>query len=171
MRVRATQAKVRKSIFDVLSGQVSGKLVIDIFAGIGSIGIEALNRDAKKVIFVEKDKKLVSTIRNILKIRLAEERGEVWAMDAFRVLPILKKKGFLFDIFFADPPYNYKHTEEFLDCFFASGILADKAKGVIEHSRHLSLPDMYPRTNPSFKKWKEKRFGETVLTFYQGSQN
>ncbi len=164
---RPTQARVRKSLFDVLYGQVTDKLVIDIFAGVGSIGIEALRRGAKKVFFIEKDKKLASIIKNILKTCAAEEHGDVWAMDAFRVLPILKKKRFLFDIFFADPPYDYKHTGRFLDCFFASGILAKEAKGVIEHSRHLSLPDIYP----SFKKWKEKRFGETVLTFYKGDQN
>ena len=159
MRIRITQAKVKKSIFDVLSGLVEEKVVIDIFAGAGSIGVEALSRGAKEVIFIEKDKRLASIIRNNL-----NRSGRVLAMDAFRALPILRKKGFLFDIFFADPPYNYKWTAKFLDHLFISGILDREAKGVVEHSRHLSLPDY-----STFKKWKEKRFGETVLTFYKHS--
>lgn len=163
MRIRITQGKVKKSIFDVLSGLVEERVVVDIFAGTGSIGVEALSRGAKEVIFIEKDKRLASIIRNILETCRAQERGRVLAMDAFKALPILKKKGFLFDIFFADPPYNYKWTAKFLDHFFISGILDRKAKGVVEHSRHLSLPDY-----STFKKWKEKRFGETVLTFYSG---
>ena len=164
---RGTQARVRKSLFDVLYGQVTDKLMIDIFAGAGSIGIEALRRGAKKVFFIEKDKKLSSIIRNNLNSFNFKERGDVWSMDAFRALRVLKKKGFLFDIFFADPPYDYRDTTKFLSHLFTSGILAKEAKGAIEHSRHLSLPDIYP----SFKKWKEKRFGETVLTFYKGDQN
>jgi len=166
VRVRATQARVRKSIFDVLSGQVTDKLVIDIFAGVGSVGIEALRRDAKKVFFIEKNKRLSYIIRNNLNSFNFRERGKVLTMDAFRALTVLKKKKILFDIFFADPPYDYKNTSKFLNHLFVSGILAEGTKGVVEHSRHLSLPDSYEGP-PSFKKWKEKRFGETVLSFYR----
>ncbi len=161
--LRITQGKVRKVIFDVLSSLIEDKIAIDFFAGAGSIGIEALTRGAEKIIFIEKDKRLADIIKDNLKTFNLLDRGEVWAMDAFAALPVLKNKEFLFDIFFADPPYGYTDTAGFLEHLFSSGILAKDAKGVVEHSRHVSLSDYCV-----FKKWKEKKFGETVLSFYQG---
>jgi 16S rRNA (guanine(966)-N(2))-methyltransferase RsmD len=171
VKIKVTQAKVRKSIFDVLGEAVREKVAIDVFAGTGTLGIEALRRGAKKVIFVEKDKRLAFAIRNALHRELGqssvcEGRADIWAVDAFKALPVLKRRGFFFDIFFADPPYNFRDTAGFLERFFSSGVLKKEAKGVVEHTRHLQLPEY-----PEFKKWKERKFGGTVLTFYCGSKN
>lgn len=166
MKVRPTQAKIKKCIFDVLSGMLEGKIAVDFFAGTGSLGIEALRRGVKKVVFVEKDRRHRFAIKKALKDYMAGDIWDVWVMDVFKALPIFKKRKFLFDIFFADPPYGYGYTAEFLGHLFCCGILDRRAKGVVEHSRHILLPDY-----PSFKKWKEKRFGETMLTFYGGDIN
>ena len=162
--LRITQGKIRKVFFDVMTGGVEDRLAIDLFAGVGTMGIEALSRGAREVIFIEKEKRLASIIEENLRDCGLAERGEVWVREAFQSLPILKKRGFFFEFFYIDPPYDFRETIDFLKEFFEIGILDPLARGAVEHSRHLSLPP----EEGHFKKWKEKRFGETNLTFYRG---
>jgi len=106
--VRPTLAKVKKSIFQILE-PIKNKKVLDLYSGTGSIGLEFLSRGAKNVIMVEKSRKLISLLKkNITSIHL-EDNYDIICKDAIR---FLKSNSNMFDIIFADPPYN---TMEFSD--------------------------------------------------------
>ena len=106
--VRPTLAKVKKSIFQILE-PIKNKNVLDLYSGTGSIGLEFLSRGAKNVIMVEKSRKLISLLnKNIASIHL-EDNYNIICSDVIR---FLKSNSIMFDMIFADPPYN---TIEFDD--------------------------------------------------------
>lgn len=102
--IRPTTGRVKKSIFDTL-GDIRGRIVLDLFAGAGSLGIEALSRNAEKAVFVEKDR----TALNILKDNIEKcgftDRSEVIGGDYRKVVKILEKQNRKFNLVFIDPPY------------------------------------------------------------------
>ena len=100
--VRPTQAKVRKSIFQILE-PFNNMIVLDLFAGFGTLGIEALSRGAEKVIFVEQNKLIFQTLKKNINL-LNLSNCEYFLTDAIQFLPYTKTS--YFDIIFADPPYS-----------------------------------------------------------------
>ncbi len=103
--VRPTSGRVKKSIFQILE-PIKGKRVLDLYTGIGSLGIESLSRGAEKVIMVEKSRKIVHILNQNLKKICSGDNFEIICCD---VSTFLKKKLKGFDIIIADPPYNYQN--------------------------------------------------------------
>ncbi|MGQ9779151.1 MAG: 16S rRNA (guanine(966)-N(2))-methyltransferase RsmD [Bacillota bacterium] len=105
--LRPTAEKVRKAVFDILGPRVAGAVVLDLFAGAGGLGLEALSRGAKQVIFVERDRRALDLLRrNLRELGLAEgEEVRVVAGDVRMVLSRLAGAGERFDLVLADPPY------------------------------------------------------------------
>ena len=104
--LRPTSDRVKESIFNILQDDIVGKVVLDLFAGTGNLGIEALSRGAKKTIFVEKGRQALRLIqRNLTQFGL-EERSEILPKDANRAIGILKQRGESFDLILMDPPYE-----------------------------------------------------------------
>jgi len=104
--IRPTQQKVRKAIFDILSERVKGAVFLDLFAGSGAVGIEALSNGACEVIFVENNRKCIKILENNLaKLGLAQNY-RIESNDAsLAVIADLKKENKKFDLIFLDPPY------------------------------------------------------------------
>ena len=154
--IRPTQAKVKKSMMDTLM-PFQNKTVLDLFSGVGSLGIEAISRGAKSVCFVDNDPKAISILKKNLKIlNLEEEVVKIKLFDVFKFLDVLNNKKQKFDIVFSDPPY-YKFTflgiKKMVDPILTNGGVfcyeSDKCKIVDETSL------------------KIKRFGNTQLTFWR----
>ena len=102
LKVRPTQAKVRKSIFQILEPFESLN-ILDLYAGVGTLGIEAISRGASNVIFVENNRSVIKVLKKNIEL-LAFENFNIYLSD---VLNFLKRcKGLSFDIVFADPPYS-----------------------------------------------------------------
>jgi 16S rRNA (guanine(966)-N(2))-methyltransferase RsmD len=103
--LRPTSARVREALFDILGGRVAGAEVLDLFAGTGAVGIEALSRGARRAVFVEADARAVRLIAANLRRAGLEGAATVVAGDAARALERLRAQGAKFSIVFLDPPY------------------------------------------------------------------
>jgi len=103
-KIRPTSDKVKESVFNIIQFDIEGRRVLDLFAGSGQIGIEALSRGAKSVVFVDLAADAIKLIRENLKICGLSEMASVYARDAIRFLEGDEK----FDLIFIDPPYESK---------------------------------------------------------------
>ena len=159
--LRPTSDRVKESIFNILREEIEGRMVLDLFAGTGNLGIEALSRGAKRVIFVEKGRHALGLIkRNLTQFGL-EERSEVLPIDAIRAIGILKQRGRSFDLIFMDPPYEKGLIEKTLMKLSSHPIYHRDTLLVIEHHRREILP-------PILHGWnliRQRQWGETVLSY------
>jgi len=135
-----------------------GATVLDLFAGSGSLGIEALSRGASRVDFVEQMDEAAHCIeRNLLALGCMEG-SRVWRMDASQVID---RGGRVYDLIFADPPYEYPNTQEIPERVFAGNLLSFHGYLLIEHSNKLGF-----MTTQRYQTGPERRFGRTVVTFF-----
>lgn len=110
-QTRPSLAILRKAVFDILQDFVLEAHVLDLFAGSGAIGIEALSRGAAKATFVDKDPQASHCIRENLKQFGIEENASLLKADVFQALEKMASKALLFDIIYIDPPYGLKHRD------------------------------------------------------------
>jgi len=159
---RPTQERVKKSIFDILGLRVKEGRVLDLFAGSGSLGIEALSRGAKEVAFVEWNPLCMRVLKeNLLKL---PGKKELLCMEenAFKAIGKLASQKRCFDIVFMDPPYTKGVTTKCLRTVTQCGILNPTAMLVVRHSRKEELPS----ESGNFILLRHERYGETVVSFY-----
>ncbi len=160
--LRPTMDRVKGAIFSSLGGLVPGARVLDLFAGSGSLGIEALSRGAASAVFVEADRSGVETIsRNLRKTRLT---GSVQPSDVFHFLDRSAVPA-SFDLIFADPPYAKKKgdrdfTPELLACESLHRALAPGGVFILEH-----LPGAKLSLEPLWECSRQKRYGATEVAF------
>ncbi|MGB9876765.1 MAG: 16S rRNA (guanine(966)-N(2))-methyltransferase RsmD [bacterium] len=161
--LRPTEEQVRQSLFNSLAKRVEGARFLDLFAGTGVVGIEALSRGAKEAWFVDRAKKCVELIKKNLKECNLEEKGRVFLTDVRKVVPLFSKRGERFEIVFLDPPYNkIDLLFESLNLIGEGDILVDEGICIVQHDSHLILPD----TIGKLRKFNIKKFGTTTLSFY-----
>lgn len=154
-KTRPTSSKVRGSIFDSLQNQVDNADFLDLFAGSGSMGIEALSRGAKSATFIEKDRSAAACIRENLEMLGIE--ASVYQMDVFIALKLLLKKGGAFDLIYIDPPYELNIAPLIAQI---PPLLSPEGILIVEQSKHAKLEA------PLLQKIDEKKFGDTVLYFW-----
>lgn len=160
---RPTTDKVKESLFSMIGPYFDGGICLDLYAGTGSLGIEALSRGMDKGIFIDIDKKAVEIIRaNIRSLKL-EAQTEVYKNDAERAIHALAKRNLQFDLVFMDPPYAREKNTEIIKKLLDEGLLNRDAVIVVEHDR--SRPVISP--SDSIKIWKENQFGETSLSIFR----
>lgn len=165
--VRPTMEQVRGAIFSSLGDLVPDAQVLDLFAGAGGLGIEALSRGASKATFVEQDRKTLDFLRrNLQKTRLSHS-AELFCLDAFVYLKRIVSEN-RFDLVFADPPYTTAEqaldfTAKLLSSTELSACLAPGGFFVLEKSPSSPLP-------PDLSGWvvtRQKRYGTTEVLFLQ----
>lgn len=154
--VRPTPARVKESLFAILGDRVDDAVVLDLFAGSGALGFEALSRGARRVTFVEANAKVAERLREAASELGVDEQCEVFTMRAERAVARLHEP---YDIVFADPPYESGFPAVALDALRSRGLLSDGAVIVYEHSGHAS-----PET-PGFEVTREERYGDVVIAF------
>jgi len=156
-RTRPTGAKVREAMFAVLADRVKGARVLDLFAGSGALGLEAMSRGAGSVVFVDNDANAVMTIRrNAVRIIPDGERWRIMPMPAMRALRTLRGA---FDLVLVDPPYDRGATEE-LRLMMQRGLLNAEGIVVIEHPSEAD-----PQLPVSLRVVKRAQYGDTALMF------
>jgi 16S rRNA (guanine966-N2)-methyltransferase len=156
-KTRPTAAKVREAMFAVLGRRVHGARVLDLFAGSGALGLEAMSRGAASVVFVDNDASAAFIIRrNALRLIEEEDRWRILPMHATRALRTLRGS---FDIVLIDPPYDRGAVEE-LVLLMQRGLLAADGIVVVEHRSSEPLP-----VPASMKIIKRSKYGDTSLTF------
>lgn len=123
MNTRPTTDRIKETLFNIIQDQLYGIRFLDLFAGSGGIGIEAISRGADEAVFVEQNRQAVECIRQNLKFTRLETQGKVIAGDVFSALARLDG-GTPFQVIFMDPPYD-QHLEERVLSFLAGSSLAD----------------------------------------------
>ncbi|UCD05805.1 MAG: 16S rRNA (guanine(966)-N(2))-methyltransferase RsmD [candidate division WOR-3 bacterium] len=155
--IRPTKGIVRSAIFNILGEQHMNAEVLDVFAGSGALGIEAISRGARHCIFVEKKPR---HLRMNLSKLISKSQARIVAEDFRRALRRLKNQEF--DVIFADPPYNKNYVQLTLNEIVRYDLLAREGVVVIEHSpsEEFTIPD-------TLEKIKQRKYGDTAISFFK----
>lgn len=161
LKVRPTADRVKEALFSILGGRVSGAAVVDLYAGSGALGIEALSRGAAVCVFVEKNSRHMAVVKvNLEKTGLAD-RGRLLRCDARQAPALLQREQFRADLIFLDPPYGSGEIPAVLEEIASRGILGGDGLIVVEHAaRAQSWSGLFPGS-------RRKRYGDTALTFLE----
>jgi 16S rRNA (guanine(966)-N(2))-methyltransferase RsmD len=158
---------VREALFDVLGPAVAGARVLDLFAGTGAVGIEALSRGAARVVLVERDPSALRALRaNLTALGASRAAARVLAGDVLRVLADLGAQEGPFDLVFLDPPYATTLAARTLQALGATGVCRNGTEVVVQHSTRIELPavpDLVAHRRP-------RRFGDSALTFFRAEE-
>jgi 16S rRNA (guanine966-N2)-methyltransferase len=160
-KTRPTADRIREALFDILGETVRRARVLDLFAGTGALGLEALSRGAARAVLVENDPAARAAIgANIA--ALGVTAAELLPLDAGFALSRLGEKGEKFDLALADPPYRTREAENLLALIERFAILVRDGVAAIEHA-----PEVEPLLpGPGWRMLKRKKYGRTVLSFY-----
>ena len=165
--IRPTSDRVKEALFNILGERVPDSDFLDLFAGTGAVGIEALSRGARLAIFVELDRKVISTIRRNLSNTGLEDCAEVYSLDVLRAIKVLGSKSCKFGIVFLGAPYDSPALEKALELLSVSDIIRDGGVVVAEHRAKHIIADSFG----TLTRTRDKRYGDTVLTFYERTEN
>ena len=154
--IRPTSDRVKEALFSALGIDFSGLKVLDLFAGSGALGIEAISRGAASCDFVDDSRSSVACIRKNLDSLGISEMCRIMESDAGS---FVKKCSQKFDLIFMDPPYNKG----------LASLIAPELYGLIEQGGILAI-EHSPREAIDIEVWKEKRYGDTMITFAKGGQ-
>ena len=160
LSTRPTADRVKEGLFSIIQFEVEGRRALDLFAGSGQLGIEALSRGTERAVFVDENPAAVKIIReNLEKTRLSD-RAQVIRSD---YLSYLRTAGETFDLIFLDPPYAENFQEIALKTISEIDILRRGGIIICEKAAERQLPSVLP----GLTLMKEYRYGKTVLTIYR----
>ncbi|MBI4535263.1 MAG: 16S rRNA (guanine(966)-N(2))-methyltransferase RsmD [Ignavibacteriae bacterium] len=161
LSVRPATDRVKQTLFDMLATRIEleGASVLDLFAGSGNLGIEALSRGARCATFVEDNSDAVERIERNLRALGCESQTEIHETD---VLSFIKHASESYDLIFADPPYAYAQVKSLPALIVTFQLLRPQGYLLIEHTQ-----DLHFETTPLYLAGPEKKFGRTVVTFFR----
>lgn len=155
--LRPTPARLRETLFNWLGQSLHGHRGLDLFAGTGALGIEALSRGARDLVFVERDRQVAAQITTNL-ASLGAEAGQVLNLDAERYL---SQPGSSFDLAFLDPPFHQQLVQPCCSMLETNEWLAPHAKIYLECE-----PSLTPETPDNWILHRETRAGDTIARLY-----
>lgn len=157
--LRPTSDRAKETLFSWLQFELEGKSCLDLFAGTGSLGLEALSRGAQHVTFVEKEKSLFKSIKkNIIHLGY-EDKIQAACIDASRWLKTNKQK---FDVIFLDPPFDQIDYKVLIRTIYQSNVLNESGKVFLETNKHTEL-----KLSKTLNILKEKTIGDVRLMILQ----
>ena len=162
---RPTADQVRIALMDTLAPRLPGARVLDVFAGAGGVGLEALSRGAAEVTFVERDPRAIAALRDNVAALGVGAVARVRRADVLRDLEALYRAGERFDIVFLDPPYEAGLVESTLETLGGGGLLLPEGWVIAQHFTKRAPAERFG----SLLAFRTRRFGETTLTFYRGA--
>lgn len=133
-RTRPTTDRVKETLFNIIAPEIPECRFLDLFAGSGAIGIEALSRGAGKAVFVEKDHAALKVIRENLRFTHLEDRAEVICQDAVRAVSSMTPDE-PFDVVFMDPPYGHSLEQRVLEAMKGSRVIGAETLIIVEASK------------------------------------
>lgn len=163
--VRPTADRVKESLFNVIGGRVVDAVFLDLFAGSGAVGIEALSRGARSCVFVELMTPHLKVVEENLANTQLKERAELLRRDARAAVADLGQRQRRFDLIFVDPPYGQELVPVCLELIAEHGLLAEDGWIICEHYKKDPVPDLAG----GLTKFRELVFGETVLSIYRAN--
>ena len=160
MNTRPTTDRVKESIFNIISNLLAGAAVLDLFAGSGSLGIEALSRGARQTIFCDKDLPTTKLIKKNLSHCKLEENSVVLNCDFMTAIKKFEEKSI--DIVFLDPPYSTGLLQRAIKELICANILTSDAIIIAEHPKAESLE--------AFNPFRTERYGDICISFIKGAE-
>lgn len=159
LSIRPTPARVRKAIFDIIGG-IGGARVLDLYAGCGTLGMEALSRGAARAVFVDSSAESVKIIKRNLETLGFEDRAKVMRSGAIRAIKNVAESAEKFDIIFLDPPYFSGEADKALKALAELPVGAEEAFVVLEHTSKIEprLPE------EKLELLTKRRYGDTAIT-------
>jgi|APFre7841882724_1041349.scaffolds.fasta_scaffold04062_6 16S rRNA (guanine(966)-N(2))-methyltransferase RsmD len=162
-KTRPTSDGIKESLFNILQ-EVSGKSFLDLFAGCGNVGLEALSRGAAKVVFVEKNPVMVNAIkRNLLELGI-NNKYQILETEAAKGIKKLQRKGEKFDFLFADPPYEKGFIREIFQYLGEGEMISSDGVAIFQHSVREDIPGTLTGT---FILTDQRRYGDTRISFFK----
>lgn len=156
---RPTMDRVKESLFAMIQSKLKNAIVLDLFAGSGNLGLEALSNGAKKAIFVDKNNICIDTIKNNIESIKIEEETIVLKSDYKIAIKELISKNIKVDLVFLDPPYHENLLNDSIDLIVKSGILNDEALLIIEYEEG--------NVDCSLNLLKEREYGNKKIRIYE----
>lgn len=163
LSTRPTTDKVKESIFNIIGPFFNGGTALDLFAGSGGLGIEAISRGFDSCIFVDRGFKAIQAIKaNVLQFKI-QDRAEIYRNDAARALQALAKKEIAFEGIFLDPPYKEQKLEALLLTIDKHNLLSADGFIVAEHAKEVSLS----HTIGNLKQVRNETYGITGVSIFK----
>lgn len=159
--IRPTSDKVKEAIFSILMPYTEDGVFVDLFAGTGGLGLEAISRGAKFCYFCDKERNAIAIIKSNIEKCGAEDYSKVIFGDYMKALRRLE--GEKVDVFILDPPYKSGLYEKALNSIDSLDLLSDEGIIIAEHQKELKLPDSIG----SLVMFKERNYGNIVLSLYK----
>ncbi len=167
LAIRPTSDYLKEVIFDILQDLVRGVRFLDLFAGSGNVGIEALSRGAEEVVFVDSSPLSIRLIQDNLQAAGFMDRATLMRTPARTAIRSLKRRGNQFGVIFVDPPYQSLLTVPTLEALSELNLLE---KGGIVIAEHFHKEEV-PLTLPWLLRTRQIRHGESTLSFYVGNES
>lgn len=158
---RPTADRVKESVFNILGDIVVDARVLDIFAGTGNLGLEALSRGGKSAVFVDHSQESIEIIKENAHRTKLVDLTEIYKNDVLRALDRLAQSEHSFDLLFCDPPYKKGFVQTVLEKIDKQPIMADRGIIVMEHSRHEKIADEWE----NLELRRTERYGATLISF------
>lgn len=164
LQTRPTTDRVKESLFNILGDTVHNAAVLDIFAGSGALGLEALSRGAERAVFIDSSRESHAAMQdNAAHTRLGDQCTFL-VSDVFSALTKLAAHKSHYDLVFCDPPYNQGLVARVLGQLDAGGLLTSDCIIVLEHSKHEAPAPSWNH----FLLRRSEQYGETILSFFSG---
>lgn len=160
--IRPTASRVKEALFNILPRDLTGIRVLDLFAGTGSLSLEALSRGADEAVLVDVSHKAVEAIRNNLAALDLSKRSKVWTLPALPAIRRFSRSGETFELIFLDPPYEKGWVRRVLEAIAEGELLGDAGTLVAEHSVREPVGESYG----SLRLRDQRRYGDTLLSFF-----
>lgn len=159
--IRPTTDRVKETLFNKLMFDVEGARVLDLFSGTGNLGLEALSRGAREVLFVEKHPKSIEILKkNLAKLKVPSDEYKIINKD---VLSFLKSyEGETFEIVFADPPFTEKMAHKVMEEAAQSKVFGVQTLMAIESERRERMEEEYG----DLERYDHREFGDKILSFF-----
>jgi 16S rRNA (guanine(966)-N(2))-methyltransferase RsmD len=161
-KMRPTPMKVKEALFSILGGRVTGSSFLDLYAGSGQMGIEALSRGAREVVFMDNHPTALRLIHSNLGFLEPGKNLKIPRNNVLKAIAHLSKEKKKFDIIFLDPPYESKLVENTLQVVAKSDILKTITLVIAEHPKSLALDEKIG----CLDRIRQEKYGDTVLSFY-----
>jgi len=162
LEIRPTSDRLRETLFSVLGTCVAESAFLDAFAGTGAVGLEAISRGARQVVFVESEIQAARLIRENLQVCGVTAGYRLICEPIFTALRLLGRERYCADLIFMDPPYHWEPYRDLLDLVFQKAIAQPGSQVVVEHNRRVHLPE----TGLGYRRTRRIRQGDHCLSFY-----
>lgn len=163
LQIRPTSDRVKESVFNIIQNNIYDSIIIDLFAGTGNLGIEALSRNAKKVYFIDGSKDSIDIIKENLAKTNFISQAEVISTDVVAGIYRLAEKDVQADIIFMDPPYNKGLALVALEHIASKNLLNSSGIIVVEHDKIENMPEEMD----IIIRFRRKDYGNTSVSFYK----